>query len=339
MPDRSELHSAAKIGTVIQAEDAHFHPPAEGDDRWCETNWFGFFVPEAHLRGTNYAIFRTNLGVCRSMISVYSQPGTHVLDLDYLRDDYHMAIPPGDLDDFELTNGLCVKMTRPMEEWTVQFDDGRGTHWDLVQTALMPPVSVTEIAVAGAGEGYAVFQRHEADAPMVTGHIDQTMHVEGEVVVNGQRHSVDFPSNRDHSWSPRREFGHNIMGNFDEAHFGRERSFLLQTRNDVIDRGTVTHGYVREGREVIPFKIGEGRYRADNWVIRELDYELEDIRGRTYRLHGEAVSYSETYQANAFTMTGVVRWTLDGETGWGDFKWHWDVQKMQAASRDGTFVL
>ena len=51
------------------------------------------------------------------------------------------------------------------------------------------------------------------------------------------------------------------------------------------------------------------------------------------------MSYSEGAQANAFTMTGVVRWTLDGDTGWGDFKWHWDVQKMQAEVREGRFKL
>ena len=174
---------------------------------------------------------------------------------------------------------------------------------------------------------------------MVTGHIDQTMHVQGEVVLNGRSLRVDFPSNRDHSWSPRREFGHNVMGNFDEAHFGSDLSFLLQTRNDELERGTVTHGYLREGREVITLKAGIGRYRFENWVISALEYEVEDARGRTYRLRGEPVSYAESYHANAFNLTGVVRWTLAGETGWGDFKWHWDVQKMQAAVREGRFKL
>jgi hypothetical protein len=328
-----------QIGTVVRPEDAKFHTAAPGDDTWCETNWFGFTIPEERMRGAAYALFRTNLGICRSMIQVYSQNRRHVLAMDYLRDDYHMRIPPGDLDDFELPNGLRVKMTKPMEEWTVQFDDGRGNQWDLVQTALMPAVSVTELSVPDSGDGYAIFQRHDAKASTVTGHIDQTMYVQGEVVVNGRTLQVDFPANRDHSWSPRREYGHNVMGNFDEAHFGRERSFLLQTRNDELERGTVTHGYLREGREVIALKAGVGRYRFDNWVIRALEYEIEDARGRTHLLRGEPVSFAESYQANAFTMTGMVRWTLLGEVGWGDFKWHWDVQKMQAAVREGRFEL
>ncbi len=328
-----------EVGTVVRAEDAKFHAPAKGVDSWCETSWFGFTIPEERMRGTTYALFRTNLGVCRSMIQVYSKTQRHVLALDYLRDDYHMAIPPENLDDFRLPNGLRVKMTKPMEEWLVQFDDGRGTRWDLVQTALMPPVSISEIALPDSGAGYAIFQRDDPTARVSTGHIDQTMHVQGEVVVNGRQLRVDFPSNRDHSWSPRREHGHNIMGNFDEAHFGSELSFLLQTRNDELEEGTVTHGYVREGREVIPLKAGVGRYRFDDWAIAALEYEVEDAKGRTHRLLGEPVSFAECYQANAFTMTGVVRWSLAGETGWGDFKWHWDVQKMQAAVREGRFTL
>ena len=329
----------ARIGTVVRPEDAKFHAPAERDDSWCETNWFGFTIPEERMRGAAYALFRTNLGVCRSMMQVYSKTQRHVLAMDYLRDDYHIRIPPGDLDDFRLPNGLHVKMTRPMEEWLVQFDDGRGNHWDLVQTALMPPVSITELAVPDSGAGYAIFQRHDTKAHAATGHIDQTMHVEGEVVVNGRALRVDFPSNRDHSWSPRREYGHNVMGNFDEAHFGKDVSFLLQTRNDQLERGTVTHGYLREGREVIPLKAGVGRYRCEDWVMGSLEYEVEDARGRTHRLRGEPLSFAESYHANAFMVTGLVRWTLAGETGWGDFKWHWDVQKMQAAVREGRFEL
>ncbi len=296
------------------------------------------------MRGHIYALFRTNLGVCRSMVQIFSRMQTHVLAMDYLRDDYHIPIPEGDLDDYHLANGLRVVMTKPLEEWTVQFDDGRGNRLDLVQTALMPPVSITELAVPDSGVGYAVFQRHDT-AALETGHIDQTMHVEGEVTINGRTLRVDFPSNRDHSWSPRREYGHNVMGNFDEAHFGsgngkgRDLSFLLQTRNDTLERGTVTHGYLREGREVIPFKAGVGRYHFENWTLTALEYELEDAKGRTFILRGEPVSTVESYQVNAFAVYGMVRWTLDGEIGWGDFKWHWDVQKMQAAVRDGTFRL
>ncbi len=329
----------AEIGSVVQPEHAKFHPPSSPDDTWCETNWFGFSIPEERMRGAAYALFRTNLGVCRSMMSVYSQPRRHVLAMDYLRDDCHMRIPDEDLDDIHLPNGLHIKMTKPMEEWIVQFDDGRGHRWDLLQTALMPAVSITELAVPDSGAGYAIFQRHDSETGMTTGHIDQTMHVLGEVVVNGRTLQVDFPSNRDHSWSPRREYGHNIMGNFDEAHFGLDVSFLLQTRNDELECGTLTHGYLREGREVIALKAGVGRYRFDNWVIKALEYEVEDAKGRTHRLLGEPVSYSESNQVNAFGITGLVRWTLAGETGWGDFKWHWDVQKMQAAVRDGRFEL
>jgi hypothetical protein len=252
-----------------------------------------------------------------------------VLDLDYVDDRVHLPIGPGNLDDYRLGSGLAVKMTKPFEQWTVRYEGRSGTVWDLQLDAQGPALLSADTHVEGTGPGYAVFQRQGPQGSAPTGHIDQTMWVTGEVRMGGEVHAVDFASNRDHSWSPRREWGHNICGNFDEAHFGRELSIHVQTRNDPITDGEVTHGYVVRRGEAWALKAGTGRYVYDGWRISALTYELEDAAGRTYRLEGTPVAWTTDLMSGSYAVTAVVRWTCDGEVGWGDYKWHWDLFRMR----------
>ena len=313
------------LGSTVTPADAFFHRPRYRDPTWTETNWFGFFVPEARLRGSVYVLFKTNLGVARSAVLVYSTPAASALDVDFMDDRSHLPIPPGNLDDYRLTNGVWVTMQKPMKDWHVRFDGRYDTCFDLRLEAMMPAVNTVETRLPESGPGYAVFQRGDSG----TGHLDQTMWVEGEVRIRGRTYQVAFPSNRDHSWSPRREWGHNICGNFDEAHFGRSCSFHVQTRNDPIDTGTVTNGYVLRDGVLRALRHGVGRYRYDGWRIVDLVYELEDEAGHSYRLKGTPVSWCSDTMSGNYAAIAVVRWDWEGEEGWGDIKWHWDIFKMQ----------
>jgi hypothetical protein len=324
------------LGSLVSPADLVFHQPAEGDPTWTETNWFGFFVPEATLRGSVYALFRTNLGVVRVAVSAYSRPCQSVLDLDYVDDRAHLPIPPDDLDDYHLANGLHVRMTKPLEEWTVHYEGRSGTVFDLVLAAHSPPVATAESAVEGAGPGYAVFNRPSPGSGAPTGHIDQTMWVTGEVRLGDTVHAVDFPSNRDHSWSPRREWGHNLCGNFDEGHFGRDLSFHVQTRNDPLDVGRVTHGYVVRQGTTLGLKAGVGHYGYDGWRIDRLSYELEDAAGRSYRITGVPVAWTADLLGGSYSVTAMVRWEWEGAVGWGDYKWHWDLFRMREHGPPGA---
>lgn len=320
------------LGGMIRNHDALFHSPDYRDPSWTETNWFGFFVPEVQMRGSIYQVFRTNLGVVRSVVLIYSRQSFSMLNLDYVDDRCHIPIPPGNLDAYSLSNGVSVRMSEPMKKWHIRFEGRFDTMLDLQLDAMMPPLAVQETKVEGSGPGYAVFQRTDGTS-MRTGHIDQTMWVSGEARVRGRTYTVDFPSNRDHSWSPRREWGHNICGNFDEGHFGRDFSFHVQTRNEPLDVGEVTHGYVLVAGAPRRIQRGVGRYRYEGWRIAELQYELEDEIGRTYHLRGTPVSWCHDVQSGVFASIAVVRWECDGEVGWGDLKWHWDVFRMQEYSR------
>jgi hypothetical protein len=328
------------LGGELTPKDALFHEPFEGDWRFAETNWFSFLVPEIPLRGHIMNLFRPNLGVVRSQVFMYTaESSRHILGWEFAREDFHLPYE-GDLDDYRIPNGLHVQMTKPFEHWVIRYDSGLDTHFELEFEALMPAICTLETKIDEAGPGYSVFHRQDPDAPKATGHIDQIHNVTGEVVLNGERYSVDFPSAHDHSWSPRREFGHNVIGNFDHAHFGRDFSVSVQTRNDQPHVGTVTNGYVLDHGEVFALKGGEARYTMEGWLTRSIDYEVEDTRGKTYRLHGEVEALVEHASVNAYSTCSVIRWTeggREGDVGWGESAWHWDVQKMQGAIRDGDF--
>ena len=111
--------------------------------------------------------------------------------------------------------------------------------------------------------------------------------VRGEVVIKGRTYEIDFPTNRDHSWSPRPERAHG-RGYFDEGYFGKgELCFHVQTKTDEFERGDVTNGYILDHGELLAIKAGEGRYVMEGWWTKRLEYELEDERGRTHLFVGE----------------------------------------------------
>ena len=322
---------APRPGGLLRRRDRFFHEPRYRDWNWVETNWFSFLVPERRLCGHARALFRPTLGVAESNVFAYSGAGAGlpgVLGMDVHEDRHAMPMPPANLDRYALPNGLSVVQTAPFERWEVRYDGLDGTVFDLRLEALMPPVEVGETAVAEAGEGFGSIQRSAPD--LSVGHIDQTLWVEGHVEIGGERIAVDFAANRDHSWGPRREnvarFG---CGNFDDGHFGRDFHFLVQTRNDSLERGEVTHGYLLDRGEVLRLKRGEGRYELDGHRTVALVYEVEDERGCEHRFAGEPLAIVEKVSTNSYSCNGVTRWTRDGETGWGEYRWHWGVAELR----------
>jgi hypothetical protein len=308
--------------------DALFHQPGYRQSDWLETNWFSFIVPERSMRCSIYAGFRVNLGVAFSHITLHSGDCATVLDLDYRDSRVHLPIPPGNLDHYRLANGLEVKMLEAGQRWSVRYDDGRGTAFDLEATGLMRPVSSHEMTVAVDGADFSHFHRVGTLWDGRTGHIDQTMRMQGELILRGERIPVDCIANRDHSWAPRPEMGHGC-GNFDEGFFGERFGFHLMTRNTPEQLGSVTNGYILDDGEPYAIRQGTGRYERDGWTIRRLTYEVEDVRGRSYVFEGESRGVLPIPSwPNQYNIASLVRWTHDGMEGWGEYKWHWELDEM-----------
>jgi hypothetical protein len=315
------------LGELLTPRDALFHEPAYRNASWLETNWFSFLVPEHNLRGHIYGGFRTNIGVVFSQIHVWSHDSQSVLDFDYWDSQVHLPLPPCNLDHYRLANGLEVEMREPLKRYSLSYDGFGDTHFRLEYDALMPAVDSRETKLP-TGVDFSHFHAVDPSLAGTVGHIDQTLAVSGEVVIKGKRYEVKFPTNRDHSWSPRPEHGHG-RGYFDEGYFSEDYFFHVQTHNERPEEANVTNGYVFDHGELLALKAGVGRYETDGWLTRRLEYELEDERGRTHRFVGEptATTWLPTWP-NQCNIGAVVRWTSDGDEGWGEYKWHWEVTDM-----------
>lgn len=318
--------SRAALGSVIRNSDMKFHPPRYRDYRWLETNCYSFTIPELAIGGQMWTGFRTNVGVVASHVWVWSSPdpAAGYLHLDY--DDHRTHIPmgPEQLDDFQLPNGLRSKMVKPREEWQIRYEGADDTVFDLHLRGLCPPLHISETATRDGELGTIRY-----------GHLDQMMEVTGTVRVNGRDYAVDWPSWRDHSWSPRPEgagssgYAAGVSSNFDYGAFGNDYTFFVVTTNfwDSITKGVVHNGYIVDHGETLRLNSGEGRFVYDrNWATTALEYELEDERGRTHRFRGEPKSFHHS----GTTVLAVVRWeTPDGEVGWGQYDWHGNLRKMR----------
>ena len=284
------------------------------------------------MRGHVRAAFRTNLGVAETTCFAWNNPDPHAgaLGVLYASKQNHVPMPVTNLDRYDLASGLSIRMTRPLQEWEVRYEGSHDTRFDLNCRAMMPPLHISETGTDSKDQ-----------ATIHHGHLDQMMHVTGTVRIRGVDYEVNWPSPRDHSWSPRPEtssgYGFPMSGNFDYGSFGREGqdfTFFVQTRNDWADlrRGVVHNGYILDGGELLRIKAGEGRYtyEEDSWVVTALTYELEDEHGRMHIFDGTPRSF---YSTGVGTLA-VVEWrSRDGDVGWGEYNWHGDAYELQRIGR------
>ena len=99
-------------GTRLSRRDRFLHEPRYRDWNWVETNWFCFFVPAEKMVGHLRTLWRPTLGVVGSNVFVYSNRGldaSGALADDMHEDRFAMPMPPHNLDDYRLDNGIAVR--------------------------------------------------------------------------------------------------------------------------------------------------------------------------------------------------------------------------------------
>ena len=42
----------------------------------------------------------------------------------------------------------------------------------------------------------------------------------------------------------------------------------------------------------------------------------------------------EKVSTNSASCNGVTRWSYEGETGWGEYRWHWGVNELRRWLRE-----
>ncbi len=181
-------------GTLRGVEWPHAIPITPDDDQWhdhsqhwyeTETTWWSFNVPERRMGGWLYTQVLAVQGTCNGGAWVWDDSDAGAR---YEVRHQGLSFPDrGDLRNITFPNGNHLEVLEPLMKYRTTYSDPGRFEADLVHAGIMPPHSHPE----GAWPFWA------------TRHFDQTMHVTGTIVLEGEEIPIDCYSVRDRSWGPR----------------------------------------------------------------------------------------------------------------------------------------
>jgi hypothetical protein len=172
-----------KFFLTMKPEWEYLQPvPKDAHYAWTETSMFGFNIPEHDIDCIVYYWHHPAMGITTGGLMIWRGKNTNQVECEY--SDYRTAMPlPKDHTNCTYANGVSVKMIEPLKRFHIAFSDKeRNTHLDLHLSAIMPPAC-----------------RHNG------GHITQAMKTNGELVLNGEKFTIDGFHSRDRSWNEARD--------------------------------------------------------------------------------------------------------------------------------------
>jgi hypothetical protein len=244
----------------------------------------------------------------------------------------HEGLPFPDRGDFRnitFPNGNHVEVLEPLMKYRTTYSDPGRFEADLVHAGIMPPHSHP----VGAWPFWA------------TRHFDQTMHVTGAIVLEGEQIPVDCYSVRDRSWGPRptgpippdKKLPRGALpgrehrpARANQPHsvgyvFGTQdphEAFLAFTDPWLRESGEATDeldaGYLIRDGEYAPLVAGSRTIALDpdTQFIRTIRLEAMDARGRELTADGEMVAH---HGERGPSGTALFRWEWTGGCqGWGE---------------------
>lgn len=315
---------------MIEASDAEFHVADADKLNWAETNFFGFYNAAEKLNVGVYALFRTNLRTVNSTICMNSGFASTPWQADYV--DYQSVIPMDkecSLIDYNLPNGLRVRMLEPNMKWKIDFDDGEGTTIDVTYQSIMSPFDIHDPdmdPMVGAHAGKFAW------GTAYNGHFDQSGHFLGSVNLRGRQIPIDCISTMDHSWGPRPERGAPNMS-WLHAHFSKDLAihaifgFNPEEKNSKLE---LTHGYVVEDGKVYGLKHGRGHtIRKNDRFADTVELVLVDCDDRAWILSAKGLtSFPWQCWANMIAFNVLASWEMNGLTGYGEIQDFFELPQL-----------
>jgi len=320
----------AGFGTY-QPRDEFYHGTGEPADSLTETWFWNFHVAGAAINCFAYCWVHPTLGIVTSGLYIYQgmKPNHLACEVFDVRNYMSRALI-GDGNDIVIPNGLRVRVMEPLTHLHLSFaDPARDSRADIDLRAMAPPIMRAN-----------------------NKHFEQVMHATGTLVLRGTEYVVDCYPVRDRSWGEKRPEDHAPMPPYTwvTGTFGADFAFNVGSHDDPardpdwLDKMPAPGRIFNDGWVQI---VGETRRitRAAKLTTREMptcrplahDYEFEDSAGEIYRMRGEIVAQTDwSGWSNIICHTGLVRWSWNGRTGWGDsqeVQWNDYVWKMNR--RDG----
>ena len=231
----------------------------------------------------------------------------------------------GNLLDYRLDNGLRVRCIEPNRVWDISYAAPE-LSVDVQFKALMEPFDIhdPDMDPRATSATSATTARADLSASAAyAGHFDMTGRVQGEVILHGTRHAVDWLSTMDHSWGVRQERQTGVM-TWLQAHFSPELAVHAMFDFDPTvgpDRTVdlaLTHGYVMENGVGIGLKEGTGRSDRKGLYAQRVTLDLVDARDRHWKLEGEATTgLPVQFWPGSVAFMGLHQWTCGPNTGVG----------------------
>jgi hypothetical protein len=286
-----------------------------GEFYFNETYWFSFFAPERSLGGWLYSGIRPIAGVTAGGCWIWDSSGTDPWEIPFFQ-QFNWLRPPSmaDADRLVLPNGNTVTTVEPGMSYDLAFDDR-----DRLEIHLRFTASERAVPLRPGTPPY----------PKAS-HFDQTGHVTGHLLLDGERIDIDCYAMRDRSWGPRRERGYQPMAYtwLADAH----TSLLIYSTPNGDGTDDVYAGYLRRDGVAAHVASGTRQVRRDpvkHWII-EVVVDVVDERGRPFHARGAAASRMILPTATSVCVNSSMEFTCDGTTIHGEDQ---DVWPMNAWRR------
>jgi hypothetical protein len=306
--------------SALDPRDEAFHAPGP-EEQWSDSLYLG--GGDARSEVAFYARIgaRPNEGVIEGALGVWLPPTRPGLPprflLAFARDP-----SPADLETAPVAAGaLTFTCDVPFEQWSVAVD-GEARLWARAEDLGEHPDAHQKVQVSGALRFSAwvpPFHFESGLTSAVAGrHYEQPGSISGELVVNGERLTIDGAGLRDHSWGVRDWQG---VPHWRWMGMLVDRDHFLLVNNVGLESGAeVVGGCLMLGGELSPIVTGRTEGSQRDFVAHATD-EL----GRTATLRGAAISVAPLRQRRGERLTtvseGLTRLEWLGHESFGISEW------------------
>jgi hypothetical protein len=304
------------FGQFTDVDDLLHPQHAQPGDTLTETQYFGFNIPEENIYGFGYFWLHPNLEVVTSGVFVAqgikrSHLQAELFDVRAYVDS--KSVLTNDLHSYRMPNSYGVDVIEPGRKMRVFYEDTRAKNRiEFEANAVMP------VAMRANNK-----------------HFEQTMKVDGELVLRGKSYRIDGFNVRDRSWGELRPedaqllppmtwmtgaFGEGFSFNcnaFDDPELNPDwhGKMQLPTANSFND------GWVYRDGELIRVISASKITRRDPQTGRPIAHEIKmtDAHGRVYAIKG-AITAGVPWSGwpNVVVQLFLTRWEWEGRVGWGD---------------------
>ena len=305
-------------------DDSWHHHEVSDHPWWNEPALFCFAVPEKKINGIVYYWHRPNQKLTATTVAMWDGRGEEQHDILY-HEWYAFNPYPADGDqfDFTLQNGLSVQSLEPLNKYRVKYETSM-CQLDLTYTGTHPAQALSYQAQSDRGEDGSADPHKFSEWGSF--HYEQLCHIEGLVVVDGERYPVDCHHWRDRSWGVRPPINEVPGAGLDVGWATNGTAFVStmipdQYVSEITDDIEYPHCYGQVAKDGVTAKLTKGtrsvpKRGADGRPLHVI-LDLEDALGRKTHAVGTPQSFFR-YDNLYYAWWCYTEWEIDGCPGYGE---------------------